>query len=96
MAAVDGGRYLSPGCTRVGLQTAGNNLPVAHRLDPLDLFVAKACAARDKDAVFNRGLLEHGVVQIEDALNRTAELEDPAEVARASAWIRRLAQSMTN
>jgi hypothetical protein len=43
--------------------------------------------------VFNRALLDHGVVQLDDALRRAAELEDGAEAARAAAWIRRLASS---
>lgn len=75
----------------VRLQTQGTNLRIAHCLDPLDLFVAKACAAREKDAVFNRALLEHGIVSVRDALQRAGELEDGAEAARAQAWIRRLA-----
>jgi hypothetical protein len=77
----------------VRLQTAGTNLRIAHCLDPLDLFVAKACAAREKDAVFNRALLEHGVVRLDDALARAALLEDATEARRAAAWIRRLAAS---
>ncbi len=35
-------------------------------------------------------LLAHGIVSMGDAFARTAELEDAAEAARASAWIRRL------
>jgi hypothetical protein len=75
----------------VSLQTQGTNLRIAHCLDPLDLFVAKACAAREKDAVFNRALLGHGIVSLADALERAGELEDADEAARAQAWIRRLA-----
>jgi hypothetical protein len=77
----------------IRLQTQGTNLRVALCLDPLDLFVAKACAAREKDAVFNRALLDHGVVSLEAALVRAAELPDAAEAARAAAWMRRLASS---
>ena len=75
----------------VALQTQGPNLRIAHCLDPLDLFVAKACAAREKDAVFNRALLDHGVVGLADALERAGELESAEKAARAQAWIQRLA-----
>jgi hypothetical protein len=75
----------------VRLQTQGTNLRVALCLDPVDLFVSKACAAREKDGVFNRALLTHGVVSMDQALSRVADLEDPAEALRAASWIRRLA-----
>ena len=76
----------------VRLQSAATNGRVGYCLDPVDLFVSKACAARDKDAVFNRALLTHRIVSLEAALQRAAELEDAAEAARAVAWIRRLAR----
>jgi len=75
----------------VRLQTAGTNQRIAYCLDPVDLFVSKACAAREKDADFNRALLRHGIVQLDAALRRVRQLEDPAEAQRAEAWIRRLA-----
>lgn len=74
----------------VRLQTAATNGRVAYCLDPLDLFVSKACAAREKDGAFNRALLTHGIVTLDDALTRAALLDDPAEAQRAAAWIRRL------
>ncbi len=74
----------------VRLQSAATNDRIGYCLDPADLFVSKACAAREKDAVFNRALLKHGIVTLELALARAAELEDAAEAARAAAWIRRL------
>jgi len=78
----------------VRLQTTATNGRVAYCLDPVDLFVSKACAAREKDADFNRALLAHGIVRIDDALARAAHLEDPAEAKRAAGWMRRLAAAM--
>jgi hypothetical protein len=78
----------------VRLQTAGTNQRIAYCLDPVDLFVSKACAAREKDAGFNRALLRHGIVRLDDALQRAKKLEDPAEAQRAEAWIRRLAATV--
>ncbi|MCU0924191.1 MAG: hypothetical protein MUF16_28470 [Burkholderiaceae bacterium] len=78
----------------VRLQTAGTNQRIAYCLDPVDLFVSKACAARDKDADFNRALLRHGIVRLGDALQRVRQLEDPAEAQRAEAWIHRLEASV--
>ena len=78
----------------VRLQTPATNGRIAYCLDPVDLFVSKACAAREKDLAFNRALLAHGVVALDEALARVAQLDDPAEAQRAAAWIRRLAASM--
>jgi hypothetical protein len=74
----------------VRLQSAGTNGRVGYCLDPVDLFVSKACAGREKDAVFNRALLRHGTVTREQALLRAAHMPDPAEATRAQAWIKRL------
>ncbi|MBL0089394.1 MAG: hypothetical protein IPP44_23010 [Ideonella sp.] len=73
------------------LQSAATNDRVAYCLDPIDLFVSKACAARDKDSRFNRALLHAGIVTLEQALQRARELPDDAESARVRAWIQRLA-----
>lgn len=75
----------------VRLQTAGTNGRVAYCLDPIDLFVSKACAGRDKDVVFNRALLAAGIVTPASAIERAAALGDAAESARVVAWIKRLA-----
>lgn len=75
----------------VRLQSEATNGRVGYCLDPVDLFVSKACAAREKDLVFNKALLRAGIVQQQEALQRAALLEDPAEAARAANWIRRLA-----
>jgi len=73
------------------LQSAATNGRVAYCLDPVDLFVSKACAAREKDGRFNRALLAAGIVTLEQALQRAKELADDAESRRAQAWIKRLA-----
>ena len=75
----------------IRLQSQATNLRVAYCLDPVDLFVSKACAAREKDVLFNRALLAHGIVKIDDCLARAADLTDPAEATRVKHWITRLA-----
>ena len=74
----------------IRLQTPATNGRIAYCLDPVDLFVSKACAAREKDLAFNRALLSHGVVRLEEVLARAEQLEDPAEARRVAAWIHRL------
>ena len=74
----------------IRLQTPATNERIAYCLDPVDLFVSKACAAREKDLAFNRALLSHGVVRLDEVLARAEQLEDPAEARRAAAWIHRL------
>ncbi|MCU0970051.1 MAG: hypothetical protein MUF03_14805 [Rubrivivax sp.] len=78
----------------VRLQTPATNGRVAYCLDPTDLFVSKACAAREKDAAFNRALLAHGLVDLDTAVRRASMLEDAGEAQRAIAWIRRLGASL--
>jgi hypothetical protein len=77
----------------VRLQSEATNGRVAYCLDPLDLFVSKACAAREKDAEFDRALLHGGIVTVEDAVRRARTLPDPALAARVVAWIGRLLQA---
>jgi hypothetical protein len=77
----------------VRLQSDATNGRVGYCLDPVDLFVSKAVAGREKDIAFNRALLEHGIVELEEALARAAMLDDPAEAKRVSAWVRRLSQA---
>ena len=74
----------------IRLQTPATNGRIAYCLDPVDLFVSKACAAREKDVDFNRALLSHRVVRLDEALARAEQLEDPAEAQRVAAWIHRL------
>ena len=68
----------------VRLQSQATNGRVGYCLAPVDLFVSKACAQREKDKVFNRALLAHGVVSQADAIARAGDLEDPAEAASAA------------
>lgn len=75
----------------IRLQSAATNGRVAYCLDPVDLFVSKACAAREKDSRFNRALLASGIVTLDQALLRASALGDPAEAGRVAAWIRRIA-----
>jgi len=74
----------------IRLQSAGTNGRVAHCLDPLDLFVSKACAARAKDIEFDRALLRAGLVSLDDAIRRAETLPDRDLAARVVRWIRRL------
>lgn len=74
----------------VRLQSQGTNGRIAYCLDPLDLFVSKACAAREKDVEFDRALLRAGLVSMEEAVRRAQTLPDQALVARVVNWIRRL------
>lgn len=75
----------------VRLQSAATNGRVGYCLDPVDLFVSKAVAGREKDLSFNRALLRDGIVSMDDALARAGMLQDPDQAARVRAWIRRLA-----
>jgi hypothetical protein len=74
----------------VRLQSAGTNGRIAYCLDPLDLFVSKACAAREKNIEFNRALLRSGVVSVDEAVRRAETLPDRDLAARVVRWIHRL------
>ena len=78
----------------VRLQTAATNHRVGYCLDPVDLFVSKACAAREKDQTFNRAMLVHRVVTLDSVLARIALLENSDEAQRAAQWSRRLAAAL--
>lgn len=58
----------------VRLQNERTEGRVAYCLDVLDLFLSKCVANREKDRVFNRALLAHGFVTLEQALVRLQEL----------------------
>lgn len=77
----------------VRLQSEGTDGRVAYCIDVLDLFLSKCVANREKDRMFNRALLAHGLVREDEALARLTELpvDDAARVAIA-ALIRRLVQ----
>jgi len=74
----------------IRLQTPATNGRIGYCVDPVNLFVSKACAAREKDLDFNRALLSHGVVGLDEVLARAEHLEVPAEARRAAACIHRL------
>jgi hypothetical protein len=76
------------------LQSEATNQRIAYCLDPVDLFVSKACAAREKDIAFNRALLAHRIVSVDAALAAAAQLDDADEARRTALWIRRLAASI--
>lgn len=86
---------LAPGWEQrlVRLQTPATNGRVAYCISPVDLFVSKACAARQKDVAFNRALLQSGIVKVEDALSLAGTLSQADQAARAKAWIRGLQPS---
>ena len=79
----------------VRFQTVGTNGRIAYCLEPTDLLVSKACAAREKDRVFNRALLSSGVVGLDEGLRRADLLQDRAEAVRVARWIRRLAADIS-
>jgi len=74
----------------IRLQTPATNGRIACCLDPVDLFVSKACAARGKEPGFNPALLSHGAVRLDEVLARAEQLEDAVEARRATSWIHRL------
>lgn len=51
------------------VQTSATDLKVGYCLDVIDLFMSKAFANRPKDRDFNMALLQHGYVNLSDALN---------------------------
>jgi len=78
----------------VRVQSENTNGRVGYCLDPTDLFLSKCVANREKDRQFNRALLQHGIVDADVAMARTAELPlDAAGRKRVAALIRRLRNS---
>jgi hypothetical protein len=75
----------------VRLQSDATDGRVAYCLDVLDLFLSKCVANRFKDRVFNRALLAHGLVLIDDAIERLPELPvDPIRRDQIAALVHRL------
>lgn len=75
------------------VQNENTNGRVGYCLDVVDLFLAKAAAARDKDRVFCIALLEHGYVKANDALALVTHmpLSDGDKVrlrARVQRWLK--------
>lgn len=78
----------------VRLQSQETKGFVGYCLDPVDLFLAKCAANRDKDRRFNRALLRGDCVKATDALARVADMPlDEAGKTRLRAVIRRLEKS---
>lgn len=76
----------------VRVQNQNTNGKVGLCLDPLDLFLAKCVANREKDRNFNRALLASGIVKFDEAVQRASLLpvsKDAQE--RVVALIHRLA-----
>lgn len=63
--------------TRLQSERTGGR--VAYCLDVLDLFLSKCAANREKDRLFNRALLAHGFVKVEDALPRLSQMPLPED-----------------
>jgi hypothetical protein len=75
------------------VQNENTNGRVGYCLDVVDLFLAKAAAAREKDRVFCIALLEHGYVRAHDALALVTQmpLSDQDKVrlkARIQRWLK--------
>ena len=56
------------------LQNANTNSFVGYCLDPLDLFLSKAVAGRDKDRVFCCALIQHGYVTLPTLLELLTDM----------------------
>jgi len=68
---------------------------IGYCLDVLDLFLAKAVAAREKDREFCIALLQHGYVELDAALVLVRNMPlDAKEQQTLRATIRRWAKSM--
>lgn len=72
----------------VRLQNQNTDLKVGLCLDPSDLCAAKLAAGRDKDWVFVREALKHGIVSAETLAARVCTLPvEPGQRARLLAWV---------
>lgn len=54
----------------VRLQSQNTDGKIGYCLDVTDLFLAKCAANREKDRIFNRALLQHGIVHADTAKSR--------------------------
>jgi hypothetical protein len=78
------------------VQNHNTNGRVGYCLDPVDLFLSKAAAAREKDRVFCVALLAHGYVTPQDALALVPRMPlGEGDMARLKARIHRWAKSTT-
>ena len=77
------------------LQSRGTNGRVAYCISPVDLFLSKCAANRDKDREFNIALLEHGYVTAAEAASLVHEMPiDEAWRSRITLLIGRLVQAV--
>jgi uncharacterized protein YkuJ len=80
----------------VRLQSAATNGRVAYCISPVDLFLSKCAANREKDREFNIAMLEHDYVSVEEALALVPEMPlDAAGQKRVRALIGRLSRDAT-
>ncbi|MDL2356648.1 MAG: hypothetical protein QFF03_15455 [Pseudomonadota bacterium] len=56
------------------IQSPNTDLKIGYCLDVLDLFLAKAFANRDKDREFDMALLQHGFVNLVQAVDMVAQM----------------------
>ena len=77
------------------VQSAGTNQRVGYCLDPLDLFISKAAAGRDKDREFCIAMLAHRYVKPMEVLQlvQVMPLDDAAQ-RRLKAAIRRWVKAL--
>ncbi|AEI81538.1 hypothetical protein CNE_BB1p01110 (plasmid) [Cupriavidus necator N-1] len=77
------------------IQTADTNGRVGYCLDVVDLFMAKAVAARDKDRVFCMALIQYGYVSPRAALSRVEDMPiEKAAQGRLRARIKRWTKAL--
>jgi len=78
------------------VQNENTNGRVGYCLDVVDLFLAKAAAAREKDRVFCIALLEHGYVKSRAALELVPQMPlSEGDKVRLRARIQRWLKSVT-
>lgn len=78
----------------VKIQNSGTNGRIGYCLDPVDLFLSKCAAGREKDATFNKALLKSGIVKPEAARARLRDMPISDEAKRViSSLISRISNS---
>jgi hypothetical protein len=78
----------------VRVQNENTNGRIGWCLDPVDLFLAKCVAWREKDREFNKALIDARLVSVDDVLNRLPEMPVDATVRQQiEARVRRLAKA---
>lgn len=77
----------------VRLQSQNTNGRIGYCLDPVDLFLSKCVANREKDRDYNAALLKFGVVDADDAMCRANDL--PIDETRKQ-YIKNLIQRLND